>query len=88
MLTIPFAKVFTVFVDKLDLERHRHEIDGICLWADGLLLRIAFQKCSILHGPKNPNTVYHLNGVEVGNVTDVRDLAVWLIDSFPFCGQV
>lgn len=79
------SKVYVFFATMEDLERFKSEFDRVALWADMVQLRIAFQKCAVIHfGHRNPNETYTLNDIDIENVTRIRDLGVTVCNSLKF----
>jgi hypothetical protein len=61
------------------------DIDNICCWCDKNGLKIAYQKCSILHvGRQNPTFSYFCSGQPVATVSSVVDLGVTVSSSLKF----
>jgi ribonuclease P/MRP protein subunit RPP40 len=60
-------------------------LSHFCTWSDTWQLRIAFQKCSVLHlGVGNAKSDYALNGINIAKTDYVRDLGISISTDLKF----
>ncbi len=70
----------------------QEDVEATAQWTDENQLRIAFEKCSVLHlGFCNPKTHYFISQTEIQSVNSVRDLGVIMQHDLKFhehCAKV
>ena len=80
------AKIFLKVAKMEDAMKFQSEIDNVMRWADTWQLRIAFEKCAILH--MNPiNSIdyqYKMGDIQLAVVNQIRDLGVIIDNKLSF----
>ncbi len=85
-------KIYIAFLRNDPTLPFQQDIDETVAWTDENQLRIAFEKCQVLHlGYSNPKTHYFIGQQEVESVNSIRDLGVIMQHDLKFhehCAKV
>ena len=73
------TKVARVVQNDDDRKRMQETIDKLVEWAEKWGMTFHANKCKIMHiGRNNPGYKYVMNGMEIGETTEEKDLGVWM----------
>ena len=76
------TKVAKIVDTREDAEEMQKIIDNIAAWARKWGMEFNAKKCKILHvGKKNPRYKYFMNGLELEQAKEEKDLGVWVDES-------
>jgi hypothetical protein len=79
------AKVYLCYSDSNDVQFMQHDLNAIVAWAGMNQLKLAFDKCNIMHmGYSNSRYSYHLGDSPVLSVSCIRDLGVTVTNTMKF----
>ncbi len=88
-----FSKIFAddyklyMAFDRVDplFNTFQQDIDNLVSFSETNQLRIAYNKCGILHlGYKNPNHTYYFNQTPINDIDSIRDLGILMNNDLKF----
>ena len=84
MLLADDTKTYQAIEEDVERQKENHKelqtrVDKIAQWASDWRMEINPGKSKIMHlGKNNPNLTYHINGMEIKEVTTEKDIGFWI----------
>ena len=76
------TKVARVTENQADVDRMQEIINSLSKWADKWAMSFNASKCKVMHfGTRNPRARYVMNGVELGETVEERDLGIQIVNT-------
>ena len=73
------TKIAMMIRNEMDARKLQANLDRICQWADKWKMSFNVKKCKVMHfGKKNLRYGYTMNGCDIEEVKEEKDLGVWM----------
>ena len=73
------TKIAMMIRNEMDAQKLQANLDRICQWADKWKMSFNVKKCKVMHfGKKNLRYGYTMNGCDIEEVKEEKDLGVWM----------
>ena len=70
-------KMAAIIESQEDARRMQENLNRLCEWALKWKMKFNAAKCKVMHyGKKNAQNTYEMNGVQIGSVSEEKDLDV------------
>ena len=76
------TKVAKIVENDEDAKEMQKIVDNLAAWASKWGMEYNIKKCKVLHvGKNNPRNRYYMNGAELEQTKEEKDLGVWMVDN-------